>query len=210
MDLELSSLSTADYSFYNDPPDNNEYYFDYNSPNFIVDYSYHYPSTVDFTDKDFYDELSLFTYYKDRAGGAYFPLELRDLLWTNSTSTEIEFDKGVSPPCEDLPTEFICGRSYNSLSTIGSFNLRDTVLYPIPVNDKLRVYTKQLQEEDIEELRYLYKLCLYKGFHYQSQKFCHPYKLYGFWNTDTGEEYKAAGGLQLLLDVQKDITGKVS
>jgi hypothetical protein len=61
------------------------------------------------------------------------------------------------------------------------------------------VYTKQLQEEDIDELKYLYKLRPYKGFHYHSQKFSHPYKLYGFWNTDTGEEYKAAGGLQLLL-----------
>jgi hypothetical protein len=105
-----------------------------------------------------------------------------------------------SPPCEDLPTEFICGRSHPSLSTVGSFDLRDTVLYPIPVNDKLRVYTKQLQEEDIDELKYLYKLSQYKGIQYHSQKFSHPYKLYGIWNTYTLEEYKAAGGLQLLLD----------
>jgi hypothetical protein len=116
------SFSTADYSFYNDPPDNNEYNFNNISPNFNDDYSYYYPSTADFTDRDFYDELSLFTYYKDRAGGAYFPLELRDLFWNNRTSIEIEFDKGVSPPCEDLPTKFICERSHKSLSTIGSFD----------------------------------------------------------------------------------------
>jgi hypothetical protein len=49
------------------------------------------------------------------------------------------------------------------------------------------VYTKQLQEEDIDELKYLYKHRQYKGLQYHSQKFSHPYKLYGFWNTDTGE-----------------------
>jgi hypothetical protein len=74
MDPELSSFSTADYSFYNDPPDNNENNFYDNSPNFNDDYTYYYPSTVDFTYKDFDDELSLYTYYKGRAGGAYFPL----------------------------------------------------------------------------------------------------------------------------------------
>jgi hypothetical protein len=171
MDPELSSFSTADYSFYNNPLDNNKYNFHNSSPKFNEDYSFYYPSTVDFTDKVFYDELSLFTYYKDRAGGAYFPLELRDSFWTNSTSIEIEFDEGVSPPCEDLPTKFICGRSHKSLSTIYSFDLRDTVLYPIPVNNKLRLYTKQLQEEDIDELKYLYKPCQDKGFHYHEQKF---------------------------------------
>jgi hypothetical protein len=75
-------------------------------------------------------------------------------------------------------------------------------LYPIPIIGKLKVYTKQLQEEDIDELRYLYKLRQYKVLQYHSQKFNHPYKLYGFWDTDTGEEYKAAGGLQPLLDAQ--------
>jgi hypothetical protein len=171
MDPELSSFFTADYSFYNDPPDNNI------SPNFKDDYSYYFSSMVDFTDRDFYDELSLFTYYKGRAVGAYFPLELRDLFCTNGTSIEIEFDEGVSPTCEDLPTEFICGKSHKSLSTIGSFDLRDTILYPILVTNKLLVYTRKLQEDDIDELKYLYKLRPYKGFHYHSQKFRHPYKL---------------------------------
>jgi hypothetical protein len=89
MDPESSSFYTADYSFYNDPPDNNEYNFYNISPNFNDDYSYYNPLTVDFTDKDFDDELRLYTYYEDRAGGAYFPFELRDLFWTNSASIEI-------------------------------------------------------------------------------------------------------------------------
>jgi hypothetical protein len=123
MDPESSSFFSADYSFYNDPPDNNEDNFHNNSSNFNDDYSYYYPSTVDFTDKDLDTELSLYTYYKDyRAGGGYFTLDLRDFFWTNSTSIEIELDEGVSPPCEDLPTKFICGRSHKSLSTIGSFD----------------------------------------------------------------------------------------
>jgi hypothetical protein len=102
--------------------------------------------------------------------------------------------------CKNSPTELICGESHPSLSIVGSFDLRDTVLYPIPVNNKLRVYTKQLQIEDIEELKVFNKIR-----NYHSQKFCHPYKLYGFWDTDTGEEYKAAGGLRLLLDAQARI-----
>jgi hypothetical protein len=59
------------------------------------------------------------------------------------------------------------------------------------------VYTKKLQEKEIGELKLLCKVRQYR-----SQKFCHPYKLYGFWNTFTAEAYKAAGGLQLLLDAQ--------
>jgi hypothetical protein len=78
-----------------------------------------------------------------------------------------------------------------------SFDLRDTVLYPIPGDRKIKRYTQELQIEDIDEWKVFYKIR-----NYHSHKFCHPYKLYGFWNTDTGEEYKAAGGLQLLLDAQ--------
>jgi hypothetical protein len=89
MDPETSSFSIADYSFYNDPPENNEYSFYNISPKFNDDYSYYYPSTVDFTDKDFDTELSLYTYNKDRAGGAYYPYyEPRvNLLWDEYHTT---------------------------------------------------------------------------------------------------------------------------
>jgi hypothetical protein len=128
MDLESSSFSTADYSFHQDPPDNNEYNFNNISPNFNENYSYYYPSTIDFTDTAYDTERSLYKYAGDRAGGDYFTLQLRKLFWTNSSSIEIEFDEGVSPPCEDFPTEFICAESYPRLSSVGSFDLRDTVL----------------------------------------------------------------------------------
>jgi hypothetical protein len=122
MDPESSSFSTADYSFYNDPPDDNEYNFNNSSPNFNDDYSYQYPSTLDFTDSDFYDKLSLYTYYKDRAGGAYYPYYKPhvNVLWNDHhTTAEIEFDEGVSPPCEDIPLEYICVESHPSISTVG-------------------------------------------------------------------------------------------
>jgi hypothetical protein len=194
MDLESSSFSTADYSFHQDTPDNNVYNFNNISLNFNDDYSY-YPSTVDFTDKDFDTELSLYTYYKDRAGGAYYPYyEPRvNLLWNkHHTTVEVEFDKGVSPPREDLPSEYVCVESHPSISSIGSFDLRDTVLYPVPGDRKIKRYNQELQVEDIDELKVFYKIR-----NYRSQKFCHPYKLYGFWSTFMAEEYKAAGGLQL-------------
>jgi hypothetical protein len=50
MDPESSSFSTADHSFYNNPPDNNKDNFNNNSPNLNDNYSYYYPSTIDFTD----------------------------------------------------------------------------------------------------------------------------------------------------------------
>jgi hypothetical protein len=200
MDPESSSFSIAEYFFYNDPPDNNEYNFYNISPNCNDDYSYYYPSRVDFTDKDFDDELSLCTYYKGRAGGAYYLYyEPRvNCVWNeNSLTVGIAFDEGVSPPCEDLPSEYICVDSHPSISTVGSFDLWDTVLYPIPGDRKIKRCTQELQVEDIDELKVFYKIRKYR-----SQKFFHPYKLSFFWNTDTGEEYKAAGGLQLLLDAQ--------
>jgi hypothetical protein len=80
------------------------------------------------------------------------------------------------------------------------FDLRDTVLYPVPGNNKIKRYTQELQVEDIEELKFLDKLDLYR-----SQKFCHLYKFYGFWDTLTAELYKVAGGLQLLWDAQERI-----
>jgi AAA+ ATPase superfamily predicted ATPase len=69
MDPESSRFSTAEYSFHQDPPDNNDYNFEYISPNFNEDYSHYYPSTTDFTDTA---KLSLYTYAGDRAGGDYF------------------------------------------------------------------------------------------------------------------------------------------
>jgi hypothetical protein len=200
---ESSSFSTANYSFHNDPPGNNEYNFNSNSPNFNDNYSYYYPSPIDFTDTAYDTELSFYTYYKDRAGGNYYPYyEPRvNILWNeHHTAVEIEFDEGVSPPCEDLPSEYICLESPPSISTVGSFDLGDTVLYPITGDRKIKRYTQELQVEDIDELKVFYKIR-----NYRSQKFCHPYKLYGFWNTDTAEEYKAAGGFQLLLDTQVHI-----
>jgi hypothetical protein len=126
---------------------------------------------------------------------------LVNLFWNNSHSTvEVAFDEGVSPPCEDLPSEYICLESHPSISTVGSFDLRDTVLYPVPGDNKVKRYTQQLQVEDIDELKFLYKL-----HRYRSQKICHPYKWYGFWDTLSAELYKVAGGLQLLWDTQERI-----
>jgi hypothetical protein len=121
MDPESSRFSTADYSFHQDPPDNNEYIFNNNSPNFYDDYSYYYPSTVDFTEKDYDTELSLYTYIGDRAGGNYYLYHepFMNLFWNEPHSTiEVEFDEGVSPPCEDLPSEYICSESHPSISTV--------------------------------------------------------------------------------------------
>jgi hypothetical protein len=135
MDPESSSFSTADYSFHQDTPDNNEYICENNSPKFNEDYSYYYPSTIDFTDTAYDTELSLYTYSGDRAGGSYYPYHepFVNLFWDEPHSiVEVEFDEGVSPPCEDLPSEYICARSHPSISSIGSFDLRDTVLYPVP------------------------------------------------------------------------------
>jgi hypothetical protein len=203
MDPESSCFSTADYSFHQDPPVSNGYIFDSNSPSFNEDNSYYYPSTIDFTDTAYDTELSLYTYYKYRSGGNYYPYyEPRvNVLWNDHhTTVEIESDEGVSPPCEDLPSEYICVESHPSISTIGSFDLRDTVLYPVAGDNKVKGYTQQLQVEDIDELKFLYKLDRYR-----SQKFCHPYKFYGFWDTLTAELYKVAGGLQPLWDAQERI-----
>jgi hypothetical protein len=96
MDPEASRFSTADYSFHQDPPDSNEYIFDNDSSIFNEEYSYYYPSTIDFIDTDYDTALSLYTYIGDRAGGS-------NLFWNEPHSTlEVEFDEGVSPPCEDL------------------------------------------------------------------------------------------------------------
>jgi hypothetical protein len=142
MDLESSRFSTADYSFHQDPPDNSCYYDNFND---------NFPSTLDFTDTNYNSTLSLCTFQGDRAGGYYYPVDspLAGLFFTLST-IEIEFDEGVPPPCEDLPTEFVCGESHPSIASIGFFTLRDTVLYSVSVNHKFLRYTKQLQEKDIE------------------------------------------------------------
>jgi hypothetical protein len=113
----------------------------------------------------------------------YYKVYILNVLWSELHITvEVKFDEGVPPSCEDLPSEYIWVESHPSISTVSSFDLRDTVLYPVTGDRKVKCYAQQLQIEDIEELKVVYKIR-----NYRSQKFCHPYKLFGFWNTDTCE-----------------------
>jgi hypothetical protein len=126
MDLECFSFSTADYSFHQDPSDYNGFDVDNITPD--------YPSTLDFTDTKYNSTLSLCTFAENRAGGYYYPVHLPFFNFFSNephSTIEVEFDEGVSPQCEDLHTYYICAESHPSVSTIGSFDLRDTVLYQL-------------------------------------------------------------------------------
>jgi hypothetical protein len=126
VDLESSSFSTAYYSCHQDPPDNNSFEVENITPNINES-----PTT---NNSEIKSHCSLRT-----VGTWYFPLHFSD-----HRVLEIEFDAGVTPPCTTLPVYFECGQSL-SLDSIGSFDLEDTVLYPVPVNQIIKVALKNCQ-----------------------------------------------------------------
>jgi hypothetical protein len=114
MDLESSSFSNADYSFHQDPPDSYNFEVKNIAPNINK------PSTTN--NSEIKSQCSLRT-----LGTSYFPLHFT----VESVLIEIEFDAGVTPPCTTLPVYYKCGQSLSL--DIGSFDLEDTILHPVPV-----------------------------------------------------------------------------
>jgi hypothetical protein len=105
MDPESSSFSTADHSFHQDPPDNNNFDVANITP------SINEPSTANDSDNNRWNSLRTL-------GTPYFPLHFTD----ESVLIEIEFDAGVTPPSTILPVYYKCGQSL-ALDSIGSFDL---------------------------------------------------------------------------------------
>jgi hypothetical protein len=109
--------------------------------------------------------------------GYYYPLNI-PFWWQDHFTIDIEFDQGVTLPFSETPTSYICGESLTTLDSVGSLDMRDTVLYPIPTDEHQRILVKAVQVKDYPELKYFYKFLRYR-----TQKFNNPYKFYGFWNT---------------------------
>jgi hypothetical protein len=167
MDPESSSFSTADYSFYQDPPDNNDWDVNNITPFFNDTFD---SSTLGNSENN--SKLSL------RTLDTYsFPLH-----FDKSCVIEIEFDAGLTPPCAacTLPPFFffVCGQSLLTLDSICSFDLKDTVLYPVPVNYKERGSLKSCQIYECNKDENYYRFPFYRTI-----KFNHPYRIYSFWNT---------------------------
>jgi hypothetical protein len=178
MDLESSCFSTADYSFHQAPPDNNNFEVENIAPNINE------PSTANNSDNKSWNSLRTL-------GTPYFPLHFTD----ESVLIEIEFDAGVTPPSTTLPVYYNCGQSL-SLDSIRSFDLEDTVLNPVPVNQVEKVALKQCQI-----IENYYSPFPKFPFHenqqhfpfYRTIKFNHLYKFYSFCNSVVQEKYCEVG-----------------
>jgi hypothetical protein len=185
MDPESSSFSTADYSFPPDPPYNNDGNNNNNTPN----------------NNDTFDTSTLGdTEYDSTLSGQtvseyYFPL-----YFHTDCVIDIEFEEGVSPPCTTLPSVFVCGQSLPSLDSIRSYDLRDTVLYPVPVNPTEKIAYKESQIFNCNELDLLYRFPLYRTF-----KFNNPYKLYSYWNPAARIDSSITGGWPRIIERQYQI-----
>jgi hypothetical protein len=183
MDPESSSFSTADHSFHQDPPDHNNFEVDNITPNINE------PSTANNSDNNCWNSLRTL-------GTSYFPLHFTD----ESVLIEIEFDAGVTPPSTTLPVSYKCGQSL-TIDSIGSSDLEDTALYPIPADPLEKIALKQCQ------IRENYN-CPYTKFReeqqhfqfYRTIKFNHPYKFYVFWDSDVQEKCFEIGGISRFLN----------
>jgi hypothetical protein len=127
MDPESSRFSTADYSFHQDPPDNNNFEVNNNSPNINE------PSTDNISENTSWNSLCTL-------GTQYFPLHFAD----KGVHIKIEFDVGVTPPFANLPV-FLRRCQLMTLDSIGSFDLEDTFVYLIPTDPFEKIALKQCQ-----------------------------------------------------------------
>jgi hypothetical protein len=124
MNPESSSFSTADHSSHQDPPDNNNFLVDNITPNINE------PSTANNSNNNSWNSLRTL-------GTPYFPLQFAD----ESVIIEIEFNAGVTSPSTTLPVYCKCGQSL-ILDIIGSFDLEDTEVYPIPADPLKKIALK--------------------------------------------------------------------
>jgi hypothetical protein len=168
MDPENSSLSTADFSFHQDPPGNSGSDVDDITPNINE------PSTENNTEFEIHCSLRTL-------GTWYFPL----YYLSDESVLEIEFDAGVTPPSTTLPTHFECGQSL-SLDSIGSFDLKDTVLYPVPVIEVEKAALKSCQIEENyyhPYPRFPFYVTQRSSPFYRTLKFNHPYRFLKYQGT---------------------------
>jgi hypothetical protein len=91
------------------------------------------PSTANNSDNNSWNSLRTLS-------TPYFPLHLTD----ESVLIKIEFDAGITPPSTTLPVYYKCGQSL-TLDSIGSFDLEDTAIYPIPTDPLEKIALKQCQ-----------------------------------------------------------------
>jgi hypothetical protein len=189
MDLESSSFSTADYSFHQDPPDHINYDVNNITPNFKDAFD---SSTK--CDSEIYTCLSLRT-----LATWYFSVH-----FDRRSVIEIEFDAGVTPPCANLPAVFECGQSLLNVDSIRSFDLKDTVLYPVPGNYREKGALKSCIIYDSSTYEY-------NNFYenripfYRTIKFNHLYKLYSFWNTNIQGKQIESGGVARFFEAREHI-----
>jgi hypothetical protein len=165
MDPESSSFSTADHSFHQDPPENNNFEVDNITPNINE------PSTDNNSDNNSWNSLRTL-------GTPYFPLHFTD----ESVLIKIKFVAVVTPPSTILLVYFKCGQSL-TLDIIGSFDLEDTALFPIPTDPLEKIALKQCQIRENYNCPYTKFPFREEQHHFQfyrTIKFNHPYKFYVF------------------------------
>jgi hypothetical protein len=185
MDPESSSFSTADYSFHQDPPDNNIFEVDNNSPNINK------PSTSNISKNNSWNSLRTL-------GTPYLQLHFTD----EGVLIEIEFDVGATPPCTNLPVFLRRGQSM-TLDSIGSFNLEDTFVYPIPTDPLEKIALKECKIRENHNFPYSKYPFREEQQHFQfyrTIKFNHPYKFYVFWDSDAQEKCFEIGCISRILN----------
>jgi hypothetical protein len=115
---------------------------------------------------------------------------------------EIEFDVGVTPSCTNLPV--FCRRVQSmTLDSIGSFDLEDTFVYPIPTDPLEKIAVKECQIRENHNCPYSKYPFRKEQQHFQfysTIKFNHPYKFYVFWDSDAQEKCFEIGGISRILN----------